>query len=161
MKGCILPYIQRHKRRMVLSVFLGFLGVFSAAMLFFVSGYIISKSTLKSENIMIVYVLIVSDRAFCIRQALIPNMEKLSSYDIVLTILSIYSRRLYTILEPQSVFLESRYKTEDILHVLADDIERLQDFYIKTLLPSIVGLVIYGVLGLVIGFFDWLFMLVM
>src|SRR5699024_11482566 len=76
-------------------------------------------------------------------------------------ILSVYRRRLYTILEPQAVFLESRYKTGDILHVLADDIERLQDFYIKTLLPSIVGLVIYVVLGLVIGFFVWLFMLLM
>src|SRR5699024_3791459 len=56
MKGWILPYIQRHKGRMVLSVFLGFLGVFSAAMLLFVSGYLISKSALKPENIMIVYV---------------------------------------------------------------------------------------------------------
>lgn len=161
MKGWILPYIQRHKGRMVLSVFLGFLGVFSAAMLLFVSGYLISKSALKPENIMIVYVPIVSVRAFSIGQALFPYLEKLSSHDIVLRILSVYRRRLYTILEPQAVFLESRYKTGDILHVLADDIERLQDFYIKTLLPSIVGLVIYGVLGLVIGFFDWLFMLVM
>src|SRR5699024_114112 len=93
--------------------------------------------------------------------ALFPYLEKLSSHDIVLRILSVYRRRLYTILEPQAVFLESRYKTGDILHVLSDDIERLQDFYIKTLLTSIVELVIYGVLGLVIGFFDWLFMLVM
>src|SRR5699024_12675185 len=70
-------------------------------------------------------------------------------------------RMFYRTLEPHAVFLNTRYNTWDIFHVLADDIEMLQDFYIKTLLPSIVGLVIYGVLGLVIGFFDWLFMLVM
>src|SRR5699024_9531853 len=95
---------------MVLSVFLGFLGVFSAAMLLFVSGYLISKSALKPENIMIVYVPIVSVRAFSIGQALFPYLEKLSSHDIVLRILSVYRRRLYTILEPQAVFLEADIK---------------------------------------------------
>src|SRR5699024_10234831 len=152
MKGWVLPYIQRHKGRMVLSVFLGFLAVFSAAMLLFVCGYLISKFALERETILILYVPVVSVRAFSIGQALFCYLVTISRHDIVLRILSVYRRRLYTILEPQAVFLESRYKTGDILHVLADDIERLQDFYIKTLLPSIVGLVIYGVLGLVIGF---------
>lgn len=161
MKAWILPYIQLHKGRMALAVFFGFLGISSAAMLLFVSGYLISKSALKPENIMIVYVPIVSVRAFSIGQAVFPYLEKLTSHDIVLRILAVYRRRLYTVLEPQAVFLESRYKTGDILHVLAEDIERLQDFYIKTLFPSIVGIVIYAILGLVIGFFDWLFMLLM
>src|SRR5699024_1906166 len=110
MKGWILPYIQRHKGRMVLSVFLGFLGAFSAAMLLFVSGYLISKSALKPENIMIVYVLIVSVRAFSIGLSLSPYLVNLSSYDIVLRILSVSRRRLYTILEPHAVFWESLYK---------------------------------------------------
>src|SRR5699024_12585023 len=55
-------------------------------------------------------------------------------------ILAKYRQRLYNIIEPQAIFLQSRFQTGDILSVLSDDIEKLQDFYIKTLLPSIIGI---------------------
>src|SRR5699024_11342729 len=36
--------------------------------------------------------------------------------------------------------------------------ERLQDFYLKTLFPSIIGLLIYTIIIIVIGVFDIVFM---
>lgn len=110
---------------------------------------------------MVVYVPIVAVRAFSIMQAVFPYLEKLMSHDIVLRILSDYRKRLYAVLEPQAVFLQSRFQTGDILSVLSDDIEKLQDFYIKTLIPSIVGIVIYGTFAITLGFFDPVFMLLM
>lgn len=110
---------------------------------------------------MIVYVPIVSVRAFSIMQALFPYLEKLVSHDIVLRILSDYRKRLYAMLEPQAVLLQGKFKTGDILSVLSDDIEKLQDFYIKTLIPSLVGLVIYVTFAITLGFFDLIFMLLM
>lgn len=157
----IIPYIKKHKGRMTLAVFFAILGVTSGAMLLFVSGYLISKSSLRPENIMLVYVPIVSVRAFSIGQAVFPYLDKLVSHDIVLRILADYRKRLYNLLEPQALFLQSRYQTGDILSVLSDDIEKLQDFYIRTLLPSFVGVVIYGIFAIVLGFFDWMFMLMM
>ncbi|WP_240377103.1 thiol reductant ABC exporter subunit CydC [Bacillus piscicola] len=161
MNRWIIPYIHLYKGRMSLSVIYGLLGVTSGAMLLFVSGYLISKSSLRPENIMIVYVPIVAVRAFSIGQALFPYLQKLVSHDIVLRILSHYRQRLYDTLEPQAIFLQSRYQTGDILSILADDIEKLQDFYIRTLFPSIIGIVVYGVLAVVFGFFDLPFMLMM
>lgn len=161
MNEWMIPYIKKNKGRMTLTIFFAILGVTSGAMLLFVSGYLISKSSLRPENIMIVYVPIVSVRAFSIGQAVFPYLEKLVSHDIVLRILADYRKRVYNILEPQALFLQRRYQTGDILSVLSDDIEKLQDFYIRTLFPSIVGVVVYGVFAIVLGFFDWMFMLMM
>lgn len=159
MHSWIFPYIKKYKGRMFLSVLFAFAGVLSGAMLLFVSGYLISKSSLRPENILIVYVPIVSVRAFSIMQAAFPYLEKLVSHDIVLRILSQYRKRLYGLLEPQAVFLESRFKTGDLLNVLSDDIEKLQDFYIRTFIPSLLGFVVYIILAIAIGFFDVYFML--
>lgn len=161
MNEWILPYVKQHKGRVTLTILFGFLGVVSAAMLLFVSGYLISKSSLRPENIMIVYVPIVSVRAFSIAQAVFPYLDKLISHDIVLRILADYRKKLYSFLEPQALILKSRFQTGDILSVLAEDIEKLQDFYIRTLFPSIVGVVIYGVIAVALGFFDLMFMLMM
>lgn len=161
MYSWITPYLKQYKGRVIIAILFALLGVTSGAMLLFVSGYLISKSALRPENIMIVYVPIVAVRAFSIGQAVFPYIEKLVGHDIVLRILAKYRDRLYSILESQAVFLESRYQTGDLLSVLSDDIEKLQDFYIRTLLPALLGLVVYGILAIVLGFFDLRFMFIM
>src|SRR5690625_6238759 len=87
MKDWILPYLEHHKGRISLGIFFGLLGIGSGAMLLFVSGYLISKSSLRPENIMLVYVPIVAVRAFSIGQAVFVYLEKLVNHDIVLRIL--------------------------------------------------------------------------
>ncbi|HLR51365.1 MAG TPA: thiol reductant ABC exporter subunit CydC [Candidatus Avamphibacillus sp.] len=161
MSDWIKPYMKQNKGRIALGIFFGLLGIASGAMLLFVSGYLISKSSLRPENIMIVYVPIVSVRAFSIGQAVFVYLEKLVSHDIVLRILEKMRSRLYKIVEPQALFLSSRYQTGDLLGVLSDDIEHLQDFYIRTIFPSILGLVTYGTFAVVLGIFDWVFALLM
>lgn len=161
MNEWIIPYVKQYKSRVALALLFAFLGVASGAMLLFVSGYLISKSALRPENVLLVYVPIVSVRAFSIGQAVFPYLEKLVGHDIVLRILAKYRHRLYDVLEPQAVFLEGRYQTGDLLSVLSDDIERLQDFYIRTLLPTLAGILVYAAVAIVFGFFDLPFMLLM
>lgn len=157
----IKPYLKDNKWRVFLSSVFALLGVFSGTMLLFVSGYLISKSSLRPENVMIIYIPIVSVRAFSIGQAVFPYLDQLVSHDIVLRILAKYRNRLYSILEPQAVFLQSRYQTGDILTVLSDDIEKLQDLFIKTILPSLAGIIVYVVFSIVIGVFDLVFMVLL
>lgn len=161
MSNWIQPYIKQNKGRLALGIFFGIIGIGSGAMLLFVSGYLISKSALRPENIMIVYVPIVAVRAFSIGQAVFVYLEKLVNHDIVLRILEKMRTRLYNIVEPQALFLNSRYQTGDLLGVLSDDIEHLQDFYLRTIFPSIFGLVTYAVFISVLGIFDWVFALFM
>lgn len=159
MDSWILSYIKQFKGRMSLSVLFGFLGVASGAMLLFVSGYLISKSSLRPENVMVVYVPIVSVRAFSIGQAVFPYLDKIVGHDVVLRILAEYRKRLYDNLEGDALAIQSKYQTGDLFHVLSEDIERLQDFYLKTLFPSVIGIVIYTIIIIVVGMFDVFFML--
>ncbi|MUV36383.1 ATP-binding/permease protein CydD [Lentibacillus sp. JNUCC-1] len=111
MKTWILPYIRFYKGRIALNVLFSVLGVGSGAMLLFISGYLISKSALRPENIMLVYVPIVAVRALSISQAVFPYLEKLTGHNVVLRILAYYRNKLYDIIEPQALMLRSRFQT--------------------------------------------------
>ncbi|MGQ3739547.1 thiol reductant ABC exporter subunit CydC [Bacillus sp. Fil] len=160
MSNWIKPYIQQNKGRMTLTIFLGLLGVSSGAMLLFISGYLISKSALRPENVMAVYVPIVATRAFSIGQAVFHYLERLVGHDVVLRILEKMRTKLYRIVEPQALFFRSRFQTGDVLGVLSEDIEHLQNLYLRTIFPSILALVVYGIFVIVIGAFDLVFALI-
>lgn len=104
MSNWIKPYVQQNKGRMTVTIFLGLLGVSSGAMLLFISGYLISKSALRPENVMAVYVPIVATRAFSIGQAVFHYLERLVGHDVVLRILEKMRTKLYGIVEPQAYF---------------------------------------------------------
>lgn len=155
------PYVTAHFWRFLLIVVLGVLTILSASMLMFTSGFLISKSALRPENILMVYVPVVGVRTFGISRAVIHYVERLVGHDTILRILSKMRVRLYALLEPQALRFSSRFKTGDLLAVLADDIEHLQDVYIRTVFPAIVALVLYGGAITAIGWFDPLFALLM
>lgn len=161
MKTWITPYIKQYRGRMSLTVLFGVLGIGSSAMLLFISGYLISKSALKPENIMVVYVPIVAVRMFSISQSSMRYVERLVGHDFILRIVEDMRTRLYKVLEPQALFLHSHYKKGNLLSMLSDDIEHIQDLYLKTIFPSVLSIVIYSLLIGVLGLFDWVFAFLM
>ncbi|PFR26263.1 thiol reductant ABC exporter subunit CydC [Bacillus cereus] len=160
MNNWIGPYIKQNKGRMTLTLILGLLGVSSGAMLLFISGYLISKSSLHPENVMAVYVPIVATRAFSIGQAVFHYVERLVGHDVVLRILEKMRTKLYRIVEPQALFFRSRFQTGDVLCVLSEDIEHLQNLYLRTIFPSILALAVYSIFVVILGAFDWMFALI-
>ena len=112
------PYVTANFWRFLLIVMLGVLTILFAGMLMFTSGYLISKSALRPENILMVYVPTVGVRTFGIGRAVIHYVERLVGHDTILRILSQMRLRLYRILEPQALRLSSRYRTGDLLGVL-------------------------------------------
>lgn len=161
MEKWIKPYLKKYRLKISLTMIFGFLGIASGAMLLFVSGYLISKSSLQPVNVMVVYVPIVAVRTFSIGQAVFPYLDKLTSHNIVLRILADLRVRLYEMLESQTFNMKPGHQTGKILGVLSDDIEKLQDFFIKTVFPSILGLAVYTIFVITIGMFDLLFMVIM
>lgn len=158
-KGWITPYFRLYSGRFALYLILGVLTLLSASMLMFTSGYLITKSSTMPYNILLVYVPIVGVRAFGIGRSVIHYIERLVGHDAVLRILSRMRVRLYRVLEPQALFIRSRYRTGDILGALADDIEQLQNVYIRTVFPSLVAIVLYATVVVALGMFDVVFAL--
>ncbi|XJZ25901.1 thiol reductant ABC exporter subunit CydC [Bacillota bacterium Lsc_1132] len=147
----IIPYLKQHRGLFLLAILLGVLTILFGGGLMFTSGYLISKAATRPESILMVYVPIVGVRTFGIGRAVISYIERLTGHQLILKILSNMRSRLYKVLEPQAVFLRERFLTGDILGALADDIEHLQDFYLKTLFPSVISLVVYAVMIIAAG----------
>ncbi|MGV2884761.1 thiol reductant ABC exporter subunit CydC [Paenibacillus taichungensis] len=146
----ITPYVAKYRWRLVAVIALGICATLCAVLLLFTSGFLISKSALRPENILMVYVPIVGVRAFGIFRAVFRYVERLVGHDAVLRILADQRVKLYQILEPQALFLRSRMQTGDVLVALAEDVERLQDIYLRTVFPAVTALVMYG--GAVVAF---------
>lgn len=157
----IAPYFKIYTGRFALYLILGVLTLLAASMLMFTSGFLISKSATMPYNILLVYVPIVGVRTFGIGRSVIHYVERLVGHDTVLRILSKMRVRLYRMLEPQALLIRSRYRTGDILGALADDIEQLQNVYIRTVFPSLVAIVLYAAAIILLGLFDLPFALLM
>lgn len=155
----IAPYFKIYTGRFALYLILGVLTLLAASMLMFTSGFLISKSATMPYNILLVYVPIVGVRTFGIGRSVIHYVERLVGHDTVLRILSKMRVRLYRMLEPQALLIRSRYRTGDILGALADDIEQLQNVYIRTVFPSLVAIVLYAAAIILLGLFDPVFAL--
>jgi ATP-binding cassette subfamily C protein CydC len=155
------PYITSYFWRFIIIVALGALTILTASSLMFSSGYLISKSALRPENILMVYVQIVIVRTFGTSRSVVHYVERLVGHDTILRILSKMRVQLYRILEPQALFISSRFRTGDILGILAEDIEKLQDVYLRTLFPSLVALALYAISITALGQFDVQFALFM
>ncbi|SEU08998.1 thiol reductant ABC exporter subunit CydC [Paenibacillus sp. NFR01] len=160
-EGWFAPYISAYFWRFLGIVLLGGLTVFSASSLMFTSGFLISKASIPPENILLIYVPIVGVRTFGTSRAVIHYAERLVSHSAILRVLAKMRVRLYNLLEPQALSLSSRFQTGDILGMLADDIEYLQNVYLRTVFPSIVALLLYAAAVIALGTFDWAFALLM
>ncbi|MEK5434657.1 MULTISPECIES: thiol reductant ABC exporter subunit CydC [Paenibacillus] len=160
-EGWFAPYVSSYFWRFLLIIVLGALTIFTASSLMYTSGFLISKASTPVENILMIYVPIVGVRTFGTSRAVIHYVERLVGHDTILRILSKMRVRLYNILEPQALFLSSRFRTGDILGMLADDIEYLQNVYLRTVFPSIIALLIYGAAVIALGTFDIAFALLM
>lgn len=150
----IFPYIKENIGLLLLVIFLGILTIASGGALMFTSGHLISKSSLMPESIMAVYVSTVGVRAFGIMRSVSRYAERLASHSLVLKMLAKMRVQLYRYLEPQALLIKSRYRTGDILGLLADDIEHLQNFYLTTMFPAIVSLAIYAIIVIGLGVFS-------
>ncbi|MGG3854394.1 thiol reductant ABC exporter subunit CydC [Caldifermentibacillus hisashii] len=155
----IRPFIKQYKWFMLATVFLGFLTFLTASMLTFTSGFLITRAAEAPYNILMLYVPIVLVRAFGIARPVVRYMERLVGHNTVLKILADMRVRLYDALEPQALFIRSRFQTGDLVGTLADDIEHLQDAYIRTIFPTIVALFLFVFSVTSLAVFDLFFAL--
>ena len=135
--------IKKNKSVMTLVVVLGILSTVSGAALMYVSGFLISKSSLRIGNILMLQVPTVLTRTFSLSQSTFAYLQRLASHNLVLGIIEKMRSRVYKILEPHALKLKKEYKSGDLLGLIAEDIEHLQNIYLKTIFPSIVSLVLY------------------
>lgn len=157
----VRPYFKKYKKLLALVLFLGLLTFFSAAALMFTSGYLISKSATKPENILMVYVPIVLTRAFGIARPTLRYVERLGSHNWVLRMTSDIRLKLYQSLETRAKTSKSEYQTGNLLGILAEDIDHIQNLYLRTIFPTVISLLLYLLVIIGLGWFSVPFALLM
>lgn len=150
----VKPYLKKYSRWIAFAILFGVLTVLGSSALTFTSGYLISSASLMPYNILMLYVPIVLVRTFGTSQAVTRYVERLAGHNAVLKILSDMRVWLYRLIEPQALFVRERFKTGDLLGTLADDIEHLQDLYIRTIFPTIIALFLFVVSIVSLSLFD-------
>ncbi|BDR53584.1 amino acid ABC transporter ATP-binding protein [Bombiscardovia nodaiensis] len=149
------PYLKQNRGLLALIFFLGTLTFVCAAGLMFTSGFLISRSARRPFNIFVVYVPIVLTRAFGIGRPVFKYLERTRSHDWVLKVVSKLRVQLYRTLSKDASFLSEHERTGTVLSVLADDLDHLENFYLRTIFPTVVAYIMWVVVTIAVGVFSW------
>ncbi|MFF8833949.1 thiol reductant ABC exporter subunit CydD [Streptomyces sp. NPDC015130] len=140
------------KGRMTLALLLGSLALGSAVGLMAVSGWLISRA---SEQPPVLYLMmaVTATRAFGIGRAVFRYAERLVSHDAVLRMLAELRVSVYGRLERIAPAGLRRTRRGDLLSRLVQDVDALQDYWLRWWLPVGAALVV-GVAS--VGFTAWM-----
>ncbi|EOH75072.1 thiol reductant ABC exporter subunit CydC [Enterococcus malodoratus] len=157
----VKPFFKQYKRSLILALVLGFITFFCAGALMFNSGFLISRAASLPENILLIYVPIVLTRAFGIGRPVFRYVERLVSHNWVLKMTSNLRVKLYDSLEQDAIFFKQNHRTGDILGLLSEDINHIQNLYLRTIFPTIIAWLLYAFIIIGIGYFSPFFALAM
>ncbi|MFJ2059441.1 thiol reductant ABC exporter subunit CydD [Streptomyces sp. NPDC087908] len=138
--------------RMGLALLLGSLALGSAVGLMAVSGWLISRA---SEQPPVLYLMmaVTATRAFGIGRAVFRYAERLVSHDAVLRMLAELRVSVFRRLERIAPAGLRRTRRGDLLSRLVQDVDALQDYWLRWLLPAGAALLV-GIAS--VGFTAWL-----
>ncbi|KQX49423.1 MULTISPECIES: thiol reductant ABC exporter subunit CydD [unclassified Streptomyces] len=140
------------KGRMALALLLGSLALGSAVGLMAVSGWLISRAS-EQPPVLYLMVAVTATRAFGIGRAVFRYAERIVSHDAVLRMLAELRVSVYRRLERIAPAGLRRTRRGDLLARLVQDVDALQDYWLRWLLPAGAALVV-GVASA--GFTAWL-----
>ncbi|MGW5477225.1 thiol reductant ABC exporter subunit CydD [Streptomyces sp. NPDC004008] len=141
-----------HRGRLVLALLLGGLALGSAVGLMATSGWLISRAS-QQPPVLYLMVAVTATRTFGIGRAVFRYAERLVSHDAVLRMLADTRVAVYRRLERLAPAGLRTTRRGDLLSRLVADVDALQDYWLRWLLPVGAALVVSA--GSV-GFTAWL-----
>ena len=136
-------------KQLALSVALATGAVVAAGALLAVSGYLVSRAA-QQPQILLLTVAIVSVRFFGITRAILRYLERLVSHDLAFRTLTDLRVRFFKRLVPLVPGGLGGAKRADLLSRFVADADRLQDLYLRALVPPMVA-VCAGVIGIAVA----------
>ncbi|WKE70782.1 thiol reductant ABC exporter subunit CydD [Streptomyces sp. WP-1] len=138
--------------RLGLALMLGSLALGSAVGLMATSGWLISRAS-QQPPVLYLMVAVTATRAFGIGRAVFRYGERLVSHDAVLRMLADTRVAVYRRLERLAPAGLRDARRGDLLTRLVTDVDALQDYWLRWLLPASVALLVSGA---TVGFTAWL-----
>ncbi|KUO00345.1 thiol reductant ABC exporter subunit CydD [Streptomyces caeruleatus] len=138
--------------RLALALLLGSLALGSAVGLMATSGWLISRAS-QQPPVLYLMVAVTATRAFGIGRAVFRYAERLVSHDAVLRMLADTRVAVYRRLERLAPAGLRRTRRGDLLARLVTDVDALQDYWLRWLLPAASATVVSAA---AVGFTAWL-----
>jgi thiol reductant ABC exporter CydC subunit len=127
------------RARMALAVLLGALTVIFGVGLMASAGYLISRAA-ERPAVLSLMVTIVLVRVFGLGRPVIRYLERLTSHDLALRVLTEVRTRFYRRIEPLAPAQIGAYRSGDLLSRMVADIDALQNVYLRAVGPALVAL---------------------
>ena len=138
--------------RILLSIVLGVATIASGIGLMATAAYIISAAALH-PSIADLQVAIVGVRFFGLSRGVFRYLERLVSHDVTFRLLARWRVWFYQALEPLAPSRLTRYHSGDLLTRIISDIGSLEGFYVRSVAPPLVAMLVGIVVTLFLGGF--------
>jgi ATP-binding cassette subfamily C protein CydCD len=137
----LLGFLRPFSGWVALAVLLGFATIASGVGLMTTSAYIISAAALH-PSIADLQVAIVGVRFFGIARGIFRYLERYVSHQVTFRLLARLRGWFYSALEPLAPARLMRFHSGDLLARILDDIQSLENFYVRVVAPPMVALLI-------------------
>ena len=137
-----------------LAVLLSFLTVAAGIALMATSAYLISKAAVATE-VAALTLAIASVRVFAISRASFRYLERLVSHRATFRILEHLRAWFYGAIEPLAPARLSQYRSGDILTRSVADVETLENFYVRVVVPPVAAALGVAFACAILGAFGW------
>jgi len=149
----LIGFLAPFRKSVFYSIMLNFATIASGIGLMATSAWLISKSGLQ-PSIADLGVSAVIVRFFGVFRGVFRYLERLISHDVSFRLLANLRVWLYDKLEPLAPAHLSDYHSGDIWGRIVSDVETLQDFYTRVIVPPIVAAIVALCFALFMGIFD-------
>jgi ATP-binding cassette subfamily C protein CydCD len=136
--------------RLGVAALLSLLCIASGVALLAISGYLIQDASLRPP-ILSLDVAAVAVRLFSLLRACGRYLDRLATHDAVLRLLADTRIAVYEAIEPRAPGAFDRDRSGDLMRRVGGDVEALQDFYARSLLPPAVAALAIVIAAVVAG----------
>lgn len=136
----VKPYLGRYRKILALALVLGCCTVLFAAGLMFTSGWLIAGSAEMPYSVLMLGTPLLCVRVFGVGKPILRYCERLASHDWVLRFTSNLRKQLYRSFDAEGVFFRASHRLGDALGLLAEDVEHIQNLYLRCVFPTAIAL---------------------
>jgi len=157
--GPFIRLFRSHGRRMALGVFFGLIAIASAVGLLSLAGWFLAATAIAGLTAVGAWQFnfffpSIGVRLFAFARTLARYGERLVSHDATFRILESLRIWFYRRIEPLAPACLSQYRSGDILNRLVEDIDTLDNLYVRVLSPATSAMVMSFLLFVFLWFFD-------
>ena len=150
----VKPYLGHYRKILALALVLGCCTVLFAAGLMFTSGWLIAGSAEMPYSVLMLGTPLLCVRVFGVGKPVLRYCERLASHDWVLRFTSNLRKQLYRSFDAEGVFFRASHRLGDALGLLAEDVEHIQNLYLRCVFPTVIALVAGVGLCILFGYFS-------